>query len=229
MLLTCLGVGVFDANTLLWEPIRENGEKIAGLIPHLINALYILAFGWVLAFVVQFIFRKLLVFISFDKIADKTGVAGALKESGIETNPTEWFSLLSFWIVMIGVVVKILFEMGLFGAAGGVDLFSGFVFQSLGLLAIFLLGIFLSVVLGKIVYATSVTLKIKSPQAYSRVMQAAVLVFTLLLVLRQIAVPMNLVILIAGAVFVSLCIAFIIAFGVGGRNWAAKMLDKMSR
>ena len=220
---------MMDWNMLIWEPVRQNGEKLAGLLPHLINALYILAFGWVLAFITQFIFRKILKAAAFNKIAEKTGIAGALRESGVETSPVEWFSRLSFWVVMVVVIMKLLYELGLFEAAGGVDLFTGFVFQSIGLLAIFVVGLFLSVVLSKIIHVTSTNLKVKSPDTYSRVMKWVVLAFTVLLVLRQIAIPMKFVLLIAGAVFVSICIAFIIAFGVGGANWAGRMLERISR
>jgi hypothetical protein len=33
-----------DLNTLLWEPIRQNGEKVARLLPNIIDAFYILVF-----------------------------------------------------------------------------------------------------------------------------------------------------------------------------------------
>jgi hypothetical protein len=216
-------------NTMLWEPIRQNGEKFAGFIPSIINAFYILIFGWVIAFATRFITRKFLKFINFDKIAEKTGMVAVLNENGINTVPTEWFSRLFYWIVMIAAVIQSLSELKLGDAAGGLDLFSGFVFQSVGLLAIFIIGLFMSVVLSKIIVTTATNLKVKAPQAYGRTMKWAVLIFTILLVLRQIAIPMNFIFIVAGAVFVSICIAFIIAFGVGGAGWAAKVLERMSK
>jgi hypothetical protein len=223
------GTAVFDWNALLWDPIRQNGERLAGFLPNLINALYILAFGWAFAFVVQLASRIFLKHIGFDKIAEKTGIAGVLSENGISMKPGEWLSRLSYWVVMIAVTVKLLGELRLNDAAGGVDLFSGFVFQSLGLLAIFIIGLFMSVVLSKIVHATSTNLKVKSPGAYSRTLKWTILAFTILLVLRQIAVPMQFIFVVVGIVFVSICIAFIIAFGVGGAGWAAKVLDRISK
>ena len=74
---------MMDWNMLIWEPVRQNGEKLAGLLPHLINALYILAFGWVLAFITQFIFRKILKAAAFNKIAEKTGIARVYQENGM--------------------------------------------------------------------------------------------------------------------------------------------------
>ena len=222
-------VSLFDWNTLLWEPIRQNGEKLAGFLPHLINAVYILVLGWIIAFAVQFVARKALKHIHFDKIAEKTGIAGALSESEVTTKPAEWASRMSFWVVMLVVIVKSLYELRLADVSLAVDIFSNFIFQSVGLLAIFIIGLFMSVVLAKIVYTTSVNLKVKSPHAYSRFMKWAVLVFMIVLILRQIMIPMNLVFMIAGGVFASLCVAFVIAFGVGGTGWAAKILEKISK
>ena len=31
-----------DWNALLWEPIRQNGEKLAAVLPSLINVVYVL-------------------------------------------------------------------------------------------------------------------------------------------------------------------------------------------
>jgi hypothetical protein len=222
-------VNSLDWNALLWEPIRQNGEKLAGILPNLINAVYILVFGWIIAFAAQVISKGFLAFIGFDKIAEKTGIAGALNENGISMKPTDWMSRLFYWIVMIAAIIKSLYELQLGIVAGGLDLFSGFVFQSIGLLVILIIGLFLSVVLSKIVYTTSANLKVKSPNVYSRIMKWTVLVFTILLIVRQIALPMNFIFAVAGAVFVSICIAFIIAFGVGGAGWAAKMLEKISK
>jgi len=218
-----------DINTLLWEPIKQNGEKIAGFLPNIIDAFYILLFGWIIAFAAKLISRSFLKFIGFDKLSEKTGIAAALNENGISTKPAEWFSCLFYWIIMIAALIKALFKLRLGEAAGGLDLFSGFIFQSLGLLFIFIIGLFMSVVLSKIVFATSSNLKVKSPGTYSRIMKWAVLVFTLLLILRQIAIPLNFAFMVAGAVFVSICIAFIIAFGIGGAGWAAKTLEKISK
>jgi hypothetical protein len=173
--------------------------------------------------------RRLLTLLHFDTIAEKTGIANALQENGIGTKPTEWFSRLFYWIIMISATIKALFALRFGEAAGGLDLFSGFVFQGLGLLTLFILGLFMSIILSKIVYTTSASLKVKSPIAYSRTMKWTILAFTLLLVFRQIAIPMNFVFMIAGAVFVSICIAFILAFGIGGAGWAAKTWEKMSK
>lgn len=220
-------VSSLDWNTLLWEPIRQNGEKLAALLPDLINAIYILVLGWMIAFALQFAARKFLAYVRFDKIAEKTGIAGVLSENEINTKPAEWVSRLFFWIVMITAIVKTLEEVHLRDMSYGLDLFSSFIFQSVGLSVIFIIGLFMSVVLAKIVNATSASLKVKSPQAYGRTMKWAILIFTILLVLRQIMVPMNFVFIIVGAVGVSLCVAFIIAFGFGGTGWAAKILEKI--
>jgi hypothetical protein len=218
-----------DWNALLWEPIKQNGAKLASFLPSFINAIFILALGWIVAFAVQLIFRRFLKFIGFDKIAEKTGIAVVLSDNGISTLPTELFSRLMFWVVMIAVIVKSLYEVRLFDIAAGLDIFAGLIFQSIGLLVIFIIGLSLSVILSKIIHITSTNLKVKSPQAYSRVMKWAILVFMFLLILRQITIPMNFVFIVLGAVFASLCVTFVIAFGVGGIGWAAKILEKISK
>ena len=224
-----VNVQTIDWNALLVEPIKHNGEKIIGFLPNIVEAFFILAIGWFIALMAQIVSRSFLGFIAFDSIAEKSGFAAALKENGISTKPTEWLSRLFYWIAMIAAIVKSLFSLRLGQAADGVDLFSGIIFQSGGLLLIFIIGLFLSVVLSRIVHTTAVNLNVKSPAAYGRTMKWTVLVFTILLVLRQIAIPMNFIFLVAGAVFVSICIAFIIAFGVGGAGWAAKTLEKISK
>jgi hypothetical protein len=218
-----------DWNVLLWEPIKQNGGQLAGLLPGLINAMYILLIGWIMAFVVQIVVRRILHAVKFDKIAETTGIAGVLSENDVRTKPLEWVSRLVFWGILTTSIVQTLYVTRLGDLAGSVELFAGFIFQSLGLLLIFVIGIFLSVILPKVVETTSTNLKVKTPQAYSRIMKWAVLAFMVLLIIRQISIPFNFILIVFSGIFGSLCLAFIIAFGVGGREWAAKMLEKISK
>lgn len=218
-----------DWASLLLEPIKHNGEILVGYLPGLINAFYTLALGFFGGFITMLILRRFFKFIGFDKIAEKSGIAASLVENNVTTKPAEWICRLFFWMIMIAAMIRAFSELQLGDLAQGLDLFSGFVFQSLGLLVIFMIGIFLSTVLSKIIHTTSASLKVKSPQVYSGVMKGTILVFTILLILRQIAIPVNLVFIIVGGIFVTLCITFVLAFGLGGTGWAGKTLERLSK
>lgn len=92
---------IFDWNTLVLDPLKKIAANLADIIPNLINALYVLAVGWIMAHMIQFVVAKVLKLINFDTIAEKTGIDSILKEAKVSMSPSVWLSKLTYWVVML--------------------------------------------------------------------------------------------------------------------------------
>jgi len=186
----------------------------------------VLIIGWVVAHIMQFIVRKVLKLIRFDKIAEKTGIVVILKDADVSMRPSIWFSKFVYWVIMVSAILTALDELRLGVPAFQIDQIAVLVFTIFGVLIVFIIGLVMSIIVSRITQTTAENLKVEKPQAYSRTMKWSVLIFTILLILRQLAVPIEFVLIAVSAVFVTLCLTFIIAFGTGGSGWAGKVLDK---
>ncbi len=221
------GKQLFDWNTLIWDPLKKIADKLLNIVPNLIEAAYVLLTGWIMAHIIQFVIRKILILIRFDKIAKKTGIVALLKDVRVTMSPSVWFSKFAYWVVMISAILAALDELNFTGATFQIDQLAVFVFTIFGILLIFLTGLFMSIIVGRIVHTTTKNLRVKNANTYATAVRWTILVLTFILILRRLTVPMEFILIPIAALFVTLCITFIIAFGAGGSGWAAKVLDRL--
>jgi hypothetical protein len=201
--------------------------KTIGYIPDIFAAVYILAFGWLIAKALEFMFSQFLRGIHFDSIAEKTGINEILSKGKTKFSASAWFGRLMFWLSMLTAFAMAFERLRIRVASDSLNgllaLFTG----TVSAVVVLTLGMFLSIILSRIVETTAKSLNISRPFVYGGIVRWAVLVFTLILALAQLHIRGEFVLIALGIVFATLCATFIFAFGIGGRQWASKVLDKL--
>lgn len=216
-----------DFHALVVQPIETMLAQVTAFIPNLLAAFYILVFGWILAKLFEFVAYKFLNAIHFDKLVDKIGIAQLLNEGNAKVSASKWFSTLIFWMGIFISIGMALDEIRLRVASIRVDDILHMFTSILSAVVVLVLGMFLSVIMARIVKASAATLKIPKGDIFAGITQWVILVSTLMLSLLQINIPPDFILIGIAVVFVTLCITFVIAFGIGGRVWAGKVLDKI--
>lgn len=220
------GQGTADLGTLLWDPLNRFFLRIAGFLPDLLIALCILLVGWALGRVLQVVVSIFLRSVGFDKFAKRTGITDLLSEGDETVVPHRWFGALTFWVVIFTSVILCLDQLRLSIASYRLDQVMHFILTIVTILVILVLGMILNLITSRIIRTTAQSAKIQNAQGYLHVMKWLILAFTVLACLGQIGVPNEMIFMAVAAVFVTLCVTFVIAFGVGGAGWAAKVLDR---
>ena len=90
---------------LLMESSQEFLNEIAGNLPKILGALFILILGWIIAKLVKRLFVKLLRVIKFSYLTEKSGVEKFLKDGGVKTDSIAILGTLLYWIIMLFVIV----------------------------------------------------------------------------------------------------------------------------
>jgi hypothetical protein len=213
-----------DWQTLVADPIREFFTGILAYLPALFTALCILIVGWLLGRLAQLIVSVFLKHIGFDKMADKTGLSRLLTEGAAA--PHRQAGQLTFWIIITVTLIACFERLHLQALSSGLSTLSGFIFSILTGLVIFIAGILLSHLAEKTVRALAESLHTGRPGLYAGTAKWGILVFTVLFCLMRAGLMSQVIIVILGMAALTLCITFILAFGIGGTRWAAKVLDK---
>ncbi len=219
---------VLDWNVAVIQPTKQMLGSVVAYIPDLIAAVYTLVFGWIFAKIAMIIVKKFLTAIQFDKIADKVGIKAMFDDAGISVTATQWLSNLMFWIIIFIAGVLCLDKLRLDTASYHLNFFFSYSISITLAFVIFILGLFLSTILSKIVLTTAKALKLSKPNVYAGIMRYGIIGFTTMLALSQFAIPGEAILIIIGVTFITLCLTFIVAFGIGGRQWAGKILDKIA-
>ena len=202
--------------------------QLAEFLPKLLAALVLLFLGWILAKLVRGGVRKLLSLAHFDRLAEKTGVEEFLKHGDMQITFSGIISEVSYWLVLLIVLVTVSSSLGLHAVA---DLFNRVALYLPNIVVavlIIIFGTLLARFINRMVFAWLRNLGVEGALTISTIAEYAVQVFAVFVALEQLAIGTQLLTTAFAILFGAICLALALAFGLGGRDWAARVIDKWS-
>lgn len=214
-----------DWRGLIAEPGKEMLRKIGEYIPAVLGALVILIIGWIIAKIIQKLARKFLDLVRFEKFAEKAGISEALSKGNIKNNATQLLSALVYWFIMILVLVMVVNALGLTVASQLLDGLLGYIPNVIAAVFVLVLGLFLANLVSGIVRTAASNAKLPKPEVLAGLSQWAIVIFAVTASLRQLGIAPFLVSTTFYILFGGICLALSLAFGLGGKDVAAKLLE----
>jgi hypothetical protein len=208
------------------EPLRVFLRQVGEFLPRLALALVTLIAGWIIAKMVRFAIRKALRAMNFHVLTERAGMDGFLRDGGVGYDFTEILAVLVYWLVIFAALVISFNMLGLTyitDLLGRVVLFVPKVMVALLILAF---GAYFARFIANAITAYCRNIHLQDADLLGRLAQYAILTFVVLIALDQVNVGGDIVrqsflILLAGLVF-----ALALAFGLGGKEWAAELLER---
>jgi len=209
------------------ESLRDFWAQFASYLPQLIAAVLLLTVGWVVAKLVRRIAIKLLRTLRLDVVAEKSGIEDFLLRGGVRYTTVTLVANLLYWFIMFTVMLAVLNSLGLQAAA---ELFNRIILFMPNVLVAVLVLIF-GTLLAKIVRGLSFTyltnIGLEGAAFVSSIAQWAILLFVISAALEQLSIGGQILISAFQIGFGALCLALALAFGLGGKEWAQRILDKI--
>lgn len=202
--------------------------QLANFLPRLVAALALLFFGWLIAKVVRSGVKRLLALAHFDNLAQKTGVEEFLKHGEMNITLSGIISEVSYWLVVLIVLVTVSGSLGLTAVA---DLFHRIALYLPNIIVavlIIIFGTLLARFINRMVFAWLRNLGVDGALTISTISEYGVQVFTIFVALEQLAIGAQLLTTAFAILFGAICLALALAFGLGGRDWAARVIDRLS-
>ena len=215
-----------DSLEISLEPLRGFLRSVGDFLPRLALALLILVGGWIVAKMARFAIAKGLRAVNFNVLTERAGMDGFLRDGGIRSDTTDIIALLVYWLVILASLVIGFNLMGLTyitDLLGRVILFLPKVMVALLILAF---GAYFARFIGNAVTAYCRNVHLQDADLLGRLAQYAIIAFVVLIALDQVNIGGDIVrqtflIILAGVV-----LALALAFGIGGKDWAAEMLER---
>lgn len=211
---------------IFWESFRSFMLQLGAFLPKLIGAIIILILGWIIAKIIAYIVVKGLKLLRLNFLTEKTGVDKFLKDGGIKLSATEIIGKLAYWLIMLIVLLAAFNSLGLSAASQlfqQIILYLPNVFVAV---AIIIIGLFLANFVFEILLAALKNVGIEKPELMSNISYYAILVFTILIALDQLNIGTDIINSAFKYILGGACLALALAFGLGGREWAAHLLEK---
>jgi hypothetical protein len=208
------------------DTTREFLHQAAAFLPRLALALIVIACGWLIAKAVRFAIERGLRAVNFNVLTERAGTDHFLQRAGLRGDTTTLFGLLGYWIVLIAALIIACNGLGLTyipDLLQRVELFTPKLVVA-GLILVF--GSYFARFVGEAVDTYCVGAQIPDADMIGRLVRYLVMTFVLMIALSQMEVGGDFIqraflIVLAGVV-----LAFALAFGLGGREWAAAMLER---
>ena len=208
------------------EPLRTFLAQVGILLPRVLLAVVVLIAGWLLAKLVRFAVARGLRAINFHVLTERAGMDGFLRNGGIHADSAEILALLCYWLVILAALIVGFNGLGLTYVTDLLAKVVLFVPKLMVALLILAFGGYFARFIGNAVCAYCKNVHIQDAELLGRLAQYAILTFVVLIALDQVNVGGDIIrqtflIVLAGVVF-----ALALAFGLGGKDWAAEILER---
>lgn len=200
--------------------------KVGAFLPDLIAAIIILFVGWIGCNIAKRIAIRLLKMCRFDSLAEKSGLDQALRRGGLQQGSTEILGLLIFWFLFLIVIVATLDTLGLPGVSETLNTIFLYFPRIVAALVVLILGLYLANFIETISRASCANAGLQQAENISRVAYYATVVFVVAAMLQVLEIAREIVLWAFISVFGATCFALALAFGLGGRDVAARYLQK---
>jgi hypothetical protein len=211
---------------LIVDPVRAFLVQVGSYLPRLAVALAVAIVGWLVAKAVRFAAVRMLRALNFHVLTERAGVDSFLQQGGTTKDTTDVFGALIYWVVILVALIIAFNGLGLTQVTELLTRVLLFLPKLLVGLLVIILGAYFGRFVGQAVLTYCRNIGITDADLLARIAQYTIVVFVVLIAIDQldlggILVQQTFLILLAGLVF-----ALALAFGLGGREAAAALLER---
>jgi len=212
------------------EGLQNLWKSILGFVPSLIGAIIVFLIGWFISVGIGRLIAGILQKLKIDRLLETRGLKEALERAEIKVKPSEFIGAICKWIL---VIVFLMAAVDILGWTGFGDVLKGVINYLPNVLVavlIFVVMVIIADIVEKIVISATGGMKVKYANLAGAVSKWAIWIFGVLAILQQLKFQA------ADWIFDLIKIAFLgivamaaIAFGIGGREIAAEILQDFKK
>jgi len=217
-----------STSTAIQVSMQDLYDKIILYVPNVVVAAIVLIVGWLLGKFLGDVFRRIVVAIKLDEAGDKLGLSILSQRTGRNFKISafvKWVIKWFFFLIAFITAADIL----------GLDQVTSFFYQDvlfyvghvIVAIAILVLGILAANFFSGLVEGALKAGEMKSSQALASVTRWAILVFAIIAALSELQIASDFLHDLFRAIVAMLAIAGGIAFGLGGKGHAERILSKV--
>jgi hypothetical protein len=209
---------------LFLSALNEYWHQVLSIFPKLLAVFTMLLIGWAIAILARFAVKRFLKLINFDRYTGKSGLEYYLKNDQFDVSLSGLISQIIFWLVVLLFVITGANFLGMTELAGMLHQLASYLPKIIIAIIILIFGTLLSRFMNRLVFAWLNSIKFEGALVVSTSTEYLVQFFAIFVALEQLDIGTQLItalfVIMLGAVFLALAIAF----GLGGKEWAAEIL-----
>lgn len=215
----------YQIDTFL-SSLNQFWQQVAMFFPKLLAVIVILFCGWLIAKLARIGVKRLLKLVKFDRYAGKSGLEALLKNDDFDISLSGIVSQVVYWLVILLFVITGANALGLTEVAVMLNQLANYLPKIIVAIIVLIFGTLLSRFINRLVFAWLHSIKFEGALTISTSAEYLVQIFSIFVALEQLDVGTQLITALFIIMFGAIFLALAIAFGLGGKEWAANIINK---
>ena len=215
-----------DRVDVMLEPVRAFLVQVGAFLPSLAVAIVVLLAGYLLAQAARFAVQRGLRAINFHIVTQRSGMDGFLQRGGTTADTADVLATLVYWLVILAALVVAFNGMGLSHVTDLLSKVMLFVPKVIVAVLILAFGAYFARFVGNAVVTYCRGVGIRDAQALGGLSRYAIMVFVVMIAFDQLDIGGQIISWAFLIVLGGVVLAVALAFGLGGRDWAAAHLER---
>jgi small-conductance mechanosensitive channel len=205
------------------DSVQQALDSFFGFLPNLLGFIVILAIGWVIARVVKAAVTKALQKVGLDRALHSGSTGQYVDRVAPDTSPSRLIGALAFWFIFLGALAIAVSQLGIDALDNFVAAIGAYLPNIVAAVLIFVVaGAIAAAIAGLVARTMGDTPTGKVVGSVAPVLVMAIATF---MILNQLQIAPEIVTLTYGLLLGAAALALALAFGLGGREVAGRMLE----
>jgi len=215
-------MGLTFAAVEIGDSLQRGLDNLIGFLPKLIGFLIIVAIGYIIARVVKGIVTKVLENIGTDRALHTGSTGEYVNRVAPGFKPSSAIGTIVFWFLFLGALAVAVSQLGITALDNFVAAIGGYLPNVLAAVLIFVIAVALSGAVGGLIARTMGDTP--TGKVMGSVVPVLIMAIGTFMVLDQLQIAPEIVTITYAALLGGVFLAMALAFGLGGRDVAGRML-----
>ncbi len=204
----------------------SNGlSTLFSAIPRVIGFLVILIIGWIIASLLAKAVAGLLRTVKFNELAERSGFSGFVQKMGIQRDASGVLADVAKWFVRLIVLVVAFDALGLPAVSEVLQRLLLWIPNLVVALVVLVIAGLAATALANLVRGATAQAGLGNPDLIANIARFAVMAFAVVIAVNQLGIGVQIVNTLFTAIVGALALALGLAFGLGGRDTAAQIIE----
>jgi hypothetical protein len=201
--------------------------SFASFVPNLIGALIVLIIGLIVAAGLGALVEKIFEAVRLDTLLEKLGLKPIFERAGLKLRAAYFLGRLVYWFIIIGFLLAVSDSLGLYALSGFLTTVLNYLPNVIAAVLILLASLVLGHFLRRVTTASVMSAKLHAANFLGTLVWWVVVVFGFMAALTQLNIAAAMIQTLVTGFIAMLALAGGLAFGLGGKDYAGHLLNKL--
>ncbi len=198
---------------------------LAVFLPRVLSMLVIIVAGFLVALFLKIVVRRIFGIATFRKYCDTAGLTQMMRKAALPP-PVDFLGQVVFWVIWIVFIVLGIDALGIGAFREQISRFFLFLPQIFVAMVVLFIGLLVANFLSRATLLAATNANYPSARLLSTLVRMLIIVFFVTMALEQIGLGRHVVLIAFSIAFGAMMLGMAIAFGLGGREVARRILER---